>query len=134
MCTNSVCVPLNPEPYVPTHTSAVASDASRHEAWCWAAGPNGAGKSTLLRLIMGREQPISGRVELGAHGIVPNYFEQNQVTPLNPRIEPPADRQPHCGLVTSHPPWEPLHRRPGLALFHIAVQTCAISCCAACCD
>ena len=42
-------------------------------------GPNGAGKSTLLRLIMGREQPISGRVELGAHGIVPNYFEQNQV-------------------------------------------------------
>lgn len=43
------------------------------------AGPNGAGKSTLLRLIMGREQPISGRVELGAHGIVPNYFEQNQV-------------------------------------------------------
>jgi hypothetical protein len=28
---------------------------------------------------MGREQPISGRVELGAHGIMPNYFEQNQV-------------------------------------------------------
>jgi hypothetical protein len=28
---------------------------------------------------MGREQPISGHVELGAHGIVPNYFEQNQV-------------------------------------------------------
>ncbi len=28
---------------------------------------------------MGREQPISGSVELGAHGIVPNYFEQNQV-------------------------------------------------------
>ena len=31
---------------------------------------------------MGREQPISGHVELGAHGIVPNYFEQNQVGAL----------------------------------------------------
>ena len=42
-------------------------------------GPNGCGKSTLLRLIMGEEKPISGRVELGAHGIVVNYFQQNQV-------------------------------------------------------
>lgn len=44
-------------------------------------GPNGAGKSTLLRLIMGREQPIQGNVQLGLHNIVPNYFEQNQVGP-----------------------------------------------------
>jgi len=27
---------------------------------------------------MGREKPISGRVELGPHHINPNYFEQNQ--------------------------------------------------------
>ena len=46
---------------------------------CFAAGPNGCGKSTLLRLVMGREKPIAGRVELGPHHINPNYFEQNQV-------------------------------------------------------
>ncbi len=42
-------------------------------------GPNGCGKSTFLRLVMGREQPIKGTVDLGEHAIQPNYFEQNQV-------------------------------------------------------
>jgi hypothetical protein len=43
-----------------------------------------AGKSTLLRLIMGREKPsVSGRVGLGEHNIVPNYFEQNQAEALD---------------------------------------------------
>jgi len=35
-----------------------------------------AGKSTLLRLIMGREKPAKGSVELGEYHIHPNYFEQ----------------------------------------------------------
>ena len=60
-----------------SHSPAYLSAADVHNTT--RAGPNGAGKSTLLRLVMGREKPISGRVELGEHHIVPNYFEQNQV-------------------------------------------------------
>jgi len=46
-------------------------------------GPNGAGKSTLLRLIMSMEQPTDGLVRLGAHNVIPGYFEQNQAEALD---------------------------------------------------
>lgn len=46
-------------------------------------GPNGAGKSTLLRLILGSEQPSEGSIKLGAHNVIPGYFEQNQAEALN---------------------------------------------------
>ncbi|MBD2306180.1 ABC-F family ATP-binding cassette domain-containing protein [Chroococcidiopsis sp. FACHB-1243] len=46
-------------------------------------GPNGAGKSTLLRLITGMEEPTEGAVELGAHNVIPSYFEQNQAEALD---------------------------------------------------
>lgn len=45
-------------------------------------GPNGCGKSTLLKLIMGLEKPIRGEVILGEHNVLPNYFEQNQVSSI----------------------------------------------------
>ena len=61
---------------------------------CWGAGPNGCGKSTLLRLVMGREKPIKGAVELGEYAIEPNYFEQNQVRCL-------AARQHHTAAAAS---------------------------------
>ncbi|MGI8933564.1 MAG: ABC-F family ATP-binding cassette domain-containing protein [Phormidesmis sp.] len=46
-------------------------------------GPNGAGKSTLLRLIIGSEPPDDGTVALGAHNVIPGYFEQNQAEALD---------------------------------------------------
>ncbi len=46
-------------------------------------GPNGAGKSTLLRLIIGKEKPQDGKVELGTHNVIASYFEQNQSEALD---------------------------------------------------
>ncbi len=46
-------------------------------------GPNGCGKSTLLRLIVGLESPDEGKAELGAHNVIPGYFEQNQAEALD---------------------------------------------------
>jgi ATP-binding cassette, subfamily F, member 3 len=46
-------------------------------------GPNGAGKSTLLRLITGLEAADDGSVTLGAHQVIPSYFEQNQAEALD---------------------------------------------------
>ncbi|MEL6813200.1 MAG: ABC-F family ATP-binding cassette domain-containing protein [Cyanobacteria bacterium J06598_3] len=46
-------------------------------------GPNGAGKSTLLRLITGSETPEDGAATIGAHNVLPAYFEQNQAEALD---------------------------------------------------
>jgi ATP-binding cassette subfamily F protein 3 len=41
-------------------------------------GPNGSGKTTLLETILGRREPLAGRVRLG-HGVEPAYFSQHEV-------------------------------------------------------
>ncbi|MGD1906270.1 MAG: ABC-F family ATP-binding cassette domain-containing protein [Leptolyngbyaceae cyanobacterium] len=51
-------------------------------------GPNGCGKSTLLRLILGRETPTEGTVQLGKHNVLPQYFEQNQAEAFDLRKNP----------------------------------------------
>ncbi|CAH1413989.1 unnamed protein product [Lactuca virosa] len=58
-------------------------------------GPNGCGKSTLLKLTMGLQKPNSGEVILGEHNVLPNYFEQNQVTLQALTCHPcPVDSRP----------------------------------------
>ena len=47
-------------------------------------GRNGAGKSTLIRVLLKKEEPDSGSVEV-ADGIKISYFEQNRET-LNPKL------------------------------------------------
>lgn len=46
-------------------------------------GPNGSGKSTLLKIIMGMETPAEGIAQMGEHGVIPGYFEQNQAEALS---------------------------------------------------
>ena len=41
-------------------------------------GPNGSGKTTLLETVLGRREPVAGRVRLG-HGVRPAYFSQHEV-------------------------------------------------------
>ena len=45
-------------------------------------GPNGAGKSTLLKILLGKEAPTTGTVELGLHvGVA--YYAQHQLEGMN---------------------------------------------------
>ena len=41
-------------------------------------GPNGAGKTTLLEALLGRREPVAGRIRLG-HGVQAAYFSQHEI-------------------------------------------------------
>ncbi len=48
-------------------------------------GPNGAGKTTLFRMIIGEEQPDSGRIRIG-ETVVPGYVDQSRALDPNKSI------------------------------------------------
>jgi len=41
-------------------------------------GPNGSGKTTLLETLLGRREPVAGRLRLG-HSVEPAYFSQHEI-------------------------------------------------------
>src|SRR6266540_1026025 len=41
-------------------------------------GPNGSGKTTFLETLVGRRDPVGGRLRLG-HGVEPAYFSQHEI-------------------------------------------------------
>jgi ATP-binding cassette subfamily F protein 3 len=57
------------------HDAGLAIDRGEHVAL---VGPNGSGKTTLLETLLGRREPLAGRVRTG-HGVVPAYFSQHEV-------------------------------------------------------
>ena len=48
-------------------------------------GPNGAGKSTLVKLLLGEEEPTTGRVQWG-HNVRHAYFSQHATDSLDLKI------------------------------------------------
>lgn len=87
-------------------------------------GPNGSGKTTLLRAILGIDEPLAGKIEIGPNpsvrvGYVPQRARIDPIFPLRVRDLVAMGRYPHRGPLARSTPQDE-------AAIHTAARSVAI--------